>query len=241
MERLCYATEFEIEGWKKFLPLTEIIEEYIQLPLEKMKLKMHALYAVTKPVDRKLNTDDFIGKTIRNSEIYEHFRPESKDESTMNENHSMNDKLVIYVSQTIPINENYCRMNILNGQHCVVATGIKVIKDVECLVLENTGGNDDFNSIPVDLPFFEEVERDIETILRENYSDPDKQMRELNKKGYDLAQMKWKNLKKKDWNAMVKKEADRIDKNLKKEEEPEYQMFFVKGAAPIYKLEFVRL
>ena len=236
MERLCYATEFEIEGWKKILPLTDMIEKYIQLPLEKIKLKMHTLYAVTEPVDGKLNTDDLIGKTIRTSKIYDHFKPpKSKDQSTMNE------KLVIYVSQTIPINENYCRMNILNGQHCVVATGIKVIKDVECLVLENTGGNDDFNSIPVDLPFFEEVERDIETILRENYSDPDKQKKKLNNHGYGLAQMKWKNLKKKDWNSMVQKEADRIDKNLKKEEEPEYQMFFVKGAAPIYKLEFARL
>ena len=241
MERLCYATEFDIEGWKKILPLTDMIEEYIQLPLEKMKLKMHALYAVTKPVDRKLNTDDFIGKTIRNSKIYEHFRPESKDESTMNENHSMNDKLVIYVSQTIPINENYCRMIMKPGQHCVVAIGIELINDVEYLVLENTGDNKEFDSIPVDFPFFEEVTQDIETNRRENYSDPDRQNRKLNNHGYKLAQKKWKNLKRKDWNSMVQKEADRIEKNLKKEEEPEYQMFFVKGTAPMYKLEFVRL
>ena len=235
MERLCYATEFEIEGWKKILPLTDMIEKYIQLPLEKMILKMQTLYAVENPVDRQLNIDDLIGKTIRKSKIYNHF----KNESTMNE------KLVIYVSQTIPINENYCRMTIHNGQHCVVATGIKFIKDVECLVLENTGGNDDFNSIPVDLPFFEEVSKDIGTILRDNYSNPDSINRKLNNKGYDLAQKKWKNLKTKDgkkrWNAMVQKEANRIENNLKKEEEPEYQMFFVKGAAPIYKLEFARL
>ena len=231
MERLCYATEFEIEGWKKILPLTDMIEKYIQVPLEKMKLEMHTLYAVEKPVDRQLNGEDLIEKTIRKSNIYKHF----KDDSTRHE------KLVIYVSQTIPINENYCRMMIHNGQHCVVATRLEVINDVECLVLENTGGNEDFNSIPVDLPFFEEVSKDIGTILRENYSNPDKQKTKLNNYGLSLAQMKWKNLKKKDWNAMVKKEADRIDKNLKKEEEPEYQMFFVKGAAPIYKLEFVRL
>ena len=231
MERLCYATEFEMEGWKKILPLTDMIEKYIQVPLEKMKLEMHTLYAVEKPVDRQLNGEDLIEKTIRKSNIYKHF----KDDSTRHE------KLVIYVSQTIPINENYCRMMIHNGQHCVVATRLEVINDVECLVLENTGGNEDFNSIPVDLPFFEEVSKDIGTILRENYSNPDKQKTKLNNYGLSLAQMKWKNLKKKDWNAMVKKEADRIDKNLKKEEEPEYQMFFVKGAAPIYKLEFVRL
>ena len=231
MERLCYATEFEMEGWKKILPLTDMIEKYIQVPLEKMKLEMHTLYAVEKPVDRQLNGEDLIEKTIRKSNIYKHF----KDDSTRHE------KLVIYVSQTIPINENYCRMMIHNGQHCVVATRLEVINDVECLVLENTGGNEDFNSIPVDLPFFEEVSKDIGTILRENYSNPDKQKTKLNNYGLSLAQMKWKNLKKKDWNAMVKKEADRIDKNLKKEEEPEYQMFFVKGAAPIYKLEFARL
>ena len=81
MERLCYATEFEIEGWKKILPLTEIIEKYIQIPLEKMILKMHTLYAVEKPVDRQLNTDDLIGKTIRKSKIYDHF----KDDRTRNE------------------------------------------------------------------------------------------------------------------------------------------------------------
>ena len=237
MERLCYATEFEIEGWKKILPLTEIIEKYIQIPLENMKLKMHTMYAITEPVDGKFNTDDLMGKTIRNSKIYHHFKP--KDAKPIYE------KLVIYVSQTIPINENYCRVNIHNGQHCVVATGIKFIKDVECLVLENTGGNDDFNSIPVDLPFFEEVSKDIGTILRKHSSDPDSINRKLNNYGLGLAQKKWKNLTektgKKDWNAMVQKEAERIKKNQKKDEEPKYQMFFVKGAAPIYKLEFERL
>ena len=237
MERLCYATEFEIEGWKKILPLTDMIEEYIQLPLEKIELKMHKLFAVDKPAENPavekpvVDTDYLIGKTIRTSKIYKHF----DDDRTRNE------KLVIYVSQTIPINENYCRMNILNGQHCVVATGIDKINGVECLLLENTGGNEDFNSIPIDLPFFEEVSNKIGSILQQNHYETEKRNRNLNSYGCTLAQMKWKNLKKKDWNAMVKKEADRIDKNLKKEEEPEYQMFFVKGAAPIYKLEFVRL
>ena len=115
MERLCYATEFEIEGWKKILPLTEIIEKYIQLPLEKIKLEMHTLFAVDKPAENPaemsvVNTVDLIGKTIRKSKIYDHF----KDQSTMNE------KLVIYVSQTIPINENYDRLIIHHGQHCVM-------------------------------------------------------------------------------------------------------------------------
>ena len=233
MERLCYATEFEIEGWKKILPLTEIIEKYIQLPLDKIKLKMHSFFAVEKPAE---NTDYLIGKTIRTSKIYEHFKPSKfEDQSTMNE------KLAIYVSQTIPINENYCRLNIDEGQHCVVATGIKVIKDVECLVLENTGGNDDFNSIPVDLPFFEEVDKNIKTIKQDNFYETEKINRKLNNYGLSLAEMKWKNLKKNDWLAMVQKESKRLDDNLKKEEEPEYQMFFVKGAAPIYKLEFARL
>ena len=237
MERLCYATEFEIEGWKKILPLTDMIEEYIQLPLEKIELKMHKLFAVDKPAENPavekpvVDTDYLIGKTIRTSKIYDHF----------NDDRTRNEKLVIYVSQTIPINENYCRMNILNGQHCVVATGIDKINGVECLLLENTGGNEDFNSIPIDLPFFEEVSNKIGSILQQNHYETEKRNRNLNSYGCTLAQMKWKNLKKKDWNAMVKKEADRIDKNLKKEEEPEYQMFFVKGAAPIYKLEFARL
>ena len=197
---------------------------------------MHTLYAVTEPVDGKLNTDDLIGKTIRTSKIYEHFKPSKfEDQSTMNE------KLAIYVSQTIPINENHCRLNIDEGQHCVVATGIKVIKDVECLVLENTGGNEDFNSIPVDLPFFEAVSKDIGKILQKYASNPDNKKTKLNNYGLSLAEMKWKNLKKNDWLAMVQKESKRLDDNLKKEEEPEYQMFFVIGAAPIYKLEFAEL
>ena len=192
---------------------------------------MHTLFAVDKPAENPaeksvVNTVDLIGKTIRKSKIYDHF----KDQSTMNE------KLVIYVSQTIPINENYYRLIIHHGQHCVVATGIKIINDVECLVLENTGGNEDFNSIPVDFPFFEEVSEKIRTI-RQQYN----KYKKLNDYGLSLAQKKWKNLKKKDWEAMVQKEAKRIDNNLKKEEEPEYQMFFVKGAKAIYKLEFARL
>ena len=177
---------------------------------------MDKVYAVPEPNDRKFNVKDFIGKTIRESEIYTHFT---------NEN-TRNQKLVIYVNSIIPINQKIrdWQEPINPSYHCVVATGIKKWKEVECLVLDNTGGKEALNYIPVDFPFFEEV------LIKTNQKKND--VKGLNDYGLSLAKIKWKHLKKKtngvDWFNIQNEDGD-----------DEYKMFFVKGDKPIFKIEFV--
>ena len=224
MERLCYATEFEIEGWKKIVPLTEILKEYTNVPISTridskkendLKLKMEKFYAITDPdKDEKFNDADFIGKTIKDTEIYSHFKKSSQ-------------KLAIYVSEKIPVNEEYRLKNYCSaGNHCVIATGIADWNGGECLVLDNTTGSIEDNYIPVDFLLFEALRMKID----KDENDPlvsDKD-RSLNNYGFGLAQKKFKNISKKDFN------------NDGENEKFEYQMFFVKGKRPIYKLKFLQ-
>ena len=224
LERLCYATEFEIEGWKKIVHLTEILKEYTNVPISTridlklqndLKLKMEKFYAVTDPdKDEKFNESDFIGKTIKDTEIYRHFKKSKQ-------------KLAIYVSEKIPVNEKYRLKDYSKaGNHCVIVTGIEDWNGFECLVLDNTTGSIEDNYIPVDFLLFEALRMKID----KDENDPlvsDKD-RSLNNYGFGLAQKKFKNIRKKDF------------KNDGENEKFEYQMFFVKGKSPIYKLKFLQ-
>ena len=227
LERLCYATEFEIEGWKKIVPLTEILKEYTNVPISTridlklqndLKLKMEKFYAVTDPdKDEKFNDADFTGKTIKDTEIYRHFKKSKQ-------------KLAIYVSQKIPVNEKYRSIRCSAGNHCVIATGIEDWNGGECLVLDNTTGSTEDNYIPVDFPLFEALLKEMKKIDDNPLvSDPLKKNRSLNEYGFGLAKKKFKNIS----------TMDQF-KNDGKDEKWEYQMFFVKGMKPIYKLKFLQ-
>merc|ERR1712176_1616587 len=77
------------------------------------------------------------------------------------------------------------------GSHCVVAKGIKIWPPnsrVECLELENTGGSEDSKFIPLDHPFFEEVEININQIKRLGFP---KNFQFLNKYGKALCESKY--------------------------------------------------
>ena len=220
MERLCYATEFEIEGWKKIVPLTEILKEYTNVPISTktdLKLKMEKFYAITDPdKDEKFNDADFTGKTIKDTEIYRHFAIQKSKQ-----------KLAIYVSEKIPVNEKYRLKDYRSaGNHCVIATGIEDWNGGECLVLDNTTGSTEDNYIPVDFPIFEALVKKID----EDEYDPrlsDKN-RSLNKYGFGHAKKKFKNI------SFSNFENDGNNEKWK------YQMFFVKGKRPIYKLKFLQ-
>ena len=184
---------------------------------------MTELYSIAKPIQTETQNDNvkkiLYSKTIKDSEIYDHFKIKKRSQ-----------KLAIYVNQIIPINQEY--LNQVEGpigSHCVVATGIKVENGVECLVLVYN----ELKYIPVDFPFFEEVENNIDALKRENHLNPDNIKRQLNAYGLRLAKKKWQtvpNTKRKPWYA---------EKN--KNGEPKYQMVFVKGFSPIYKLEFEKI
>ena len=96
MERICNKTEFEVEGWRKILPLINFMKDYydsINIPsndIQKIKLKIRRResifsrekfndamynkekkngYEERKPDPRKLGNV----KTIKQSWIYHHF------------------------------------------------------------------------------------------------------------------------------------------------------------------------
>ena len=134
--------------------------------------------------------------------------------------------LAIYVNQIIPINEKYRDHDYSQVKsHCVIVTGIKQIDGVKCLVLENNGGHEQMKYLPVDFPFFEEVQYDIQNIIGK--TEPYNIRKKLNNYGLTLAQKRWTSLRNENWHD--KKNDDG---------EPKYQMFFVRGSCPIYKLEF---
>ena len=225
MERLCYATEFEIEGWKKIVPLTAILNRYTNVRISMrndsklendLRLKMEKFYAVTGP-----NHDGKFDKTINKSEIHRHFE-------------KSNQKLAIYVSQAIPVNEKYYDLVISSAvNHCVVATGLENRNGVECLVLDNATGSIEDNYIPVDFPLNEDLEEKIK-----NWK-PLERQRRLSNYGFGLAKKKFQKLK--DTDAKTFKENNKTDWfNMEKDGKLEYQMFFVKGYQPIYKLEFLQ-
>ena len=195
-----------------------------------LKLKMEKFYAVTAPNDDgKFKVADFIDKTIKDTEIYRHFEKN-------------NQKLAIYVSRAIPINENYLVNDYSSvGNHCVVATGIEDRNGVKCLVLDNTTGSIEDNYIPVDFPIFEALDMKIKQIERDPLADDKKKKRDLNNYGFGLAQKKFKRLMDTDPKTFKRNNNETDWFNVEKDGKLEYQMFFVKGSREqIYKLEFLQ-
>ena len=249
LERLCYATEFEIEGWKKIVPLTDILKQYTNVPFKNenpiLKLKMEPPFqtenGTTNYAVAELNADEkfydrvnnkfiekFNNKTIRDSEIYRHFAIKKSVQ-----------KLVLYVSQQISINEKYLEMvNPPTGNHCVVATGIEFWNGIECLVLDNTGKNKEENYLPVDFPLFEDIWNKIKVNEKKNFNNSDNQKRFLNKEGFSLAQKKFQNLRDIKTATNFRRQNGDDWFNMTKDGEYEYRLFFVKGSIPIHKLEF---
>ena len=245
---MCEKTEFEVEGWRKIPPLMDILEDYIPSDVrEKMKLEMKKNDPVFEKnvFDQARTKKDSTllsiqgangpGKTIKDSWIYRHFsEPQTKQS-----------KIAIYVNAVFPINENLKRDFQLNcvGNHCVVVSGLtKWPKNnpngIECLELENNGGREETRYIPVDFPFFEEVQIEINKIKTKPTGD-DKYRNEMNKFGRKLVEKKWGPFQKveKNWyeQKTVPKEGQKVDET---KQPSKYELLFVRGIHPCYQLEF---
>ena len=181
---------------------------------------MEKFYAITNPdKDGKFNYADFTGKKIKDTEIYRHFAIQKSKQ-----------KLAIYVSQKIPVNEKYRLQDYSSaGNHCVIVTGIEDWNGFECLVLDNTTGSTEDNYIPVDFPIFEALVKKMEKDEYNTLKSAEDKNQSLNKYGFDLAKKKFKSINTRDQ-----------FKNDGKDDKWEYQMFFVKGMGPIYKLKFLQ-
>ena len=251
LERMCYKTEFEVEGWRKIPTLIKILHDNISTNIiARMKLQLlptqiiepEKIWAAlkwldpTKMVDKKNKQI----RSIKDSWIYTHFKNcETKDV-----------KIAIYVNALLPINQNLNDYNTIQSvvNHCVLAKGIQKWENennemVECLELEIYGGSNQDRFIPVECPFFEEVQIGIKKIFNRNEGS-DARNRPLNKYGKQLAEMKWGkqftrdletewfNVRKELRPGVQNDEEESSYKNLK------YQMLFVRAIHPCYQLKF---
>ena len=171
------------------------------------------------------------GKTIRDSWIYEHFSNKDKKQS----------KIALYVTEIIPINQNFdaSRINSV-GNHCVIASGLaKWPKNdpngIECLELEIHGDSDEMRYIPVEFPFFEKIQIDINKIYQrtKNMGAND----DMNKLGKELALKKWKPIED-DWYDQKKKPKEGQEEADKENQRWKYGMIFVRGIHPCFQLKF---
>ena len=154
--------------------------------------------------------------TIKKSWIYDHFtKAETK-----------NEKIAIFVNSLFPINQNLDEHQIASvGNHLVLAKGIarwenENNEEVECLELETHDRRDQTKFIPVECPFFEEVQAKINEILQK-HPDDDSRKELLNKYGKELAQMKM---------------GSQLDTYWYHQQK--YHMLFVRAESPSYQLKF---
>ena len=106
---------------------------------------------------------------------------------------------------------------------------------MECLELANTGGGEDSKYIPLEHPFFEEVQIKMYKIM--NMGSPMNKTA-LNKYGKALCESKYNTRLGQNW-FNEKKETNKDDKD-KSSSEPrdKYQLFFIRAFSPCYQLEF---
>ena len=202
LERVCYKTEFEVEGWRKLTPLITIIGKHISKNiLAKIQLKME-----------KITLDISQCSSIKNSWIYHHF----KDPSTKST------KIALYMSTFCQISESLLEDDTcINdaGNHCVVVNDIVMFDNRECLLIEDHGTKRQTRYISVDLPFFEEVQFNVNKIIAERRGIEIK-IRELNKYGSKLSEIQYGKL-------------SRYKNPLRA-----FPMSFIRGKCSCYSLKF---
>ena len=111
----------------------------------------------------------------------------------------------------------------------------KELPTVECLEIENYGGCEQRRFIPVDFPFFEEVQVIVATI--KNKMGSDEHRRRLDTYGLALAEKKWGQL----GEPHRTKALNEIEKERSSEGEStsgKYDMIFIRGLHPCFRLEF---
>ena len=181
-----------------------------------------------------INKNNIVGKKVRDSWIYTHFNAELTTEEKPT-------KIALYVNVILPINQN-----LKNGQidfvenHCVVIKGLRKWtennREFECLELDDTGTSNT-RLIPVDFPFFEEVQVKVQSIFRES-SGSEQCKHYLNRYGKALAELKYANLEK-NWYDCKQKPKKKFANNIDENEMPyKYEMSFIKCGSPCFQLKF---
>ena len=182
----------------------------------------------------KEDLDNIVGKKVRDSWIYTHFNAKLTTEE-------MPTKIALYVNVILPINQNlkYGQIDFVEN-HCVVIKGLRKWtennREFECLELDDTGTSNT-RLIPVDFPFFEEVQVKVQQIFRESYG-LEQCNRRLNRYGKALAELKYANLEK-NWYDCKQKPKKKFANNIDENEMPyKYEMSFIKCGSPCFQLKF---
>ena len=120
MERICFKTEFEVEGWRKFPPVTYLLEKYAPESIKKLKLELRPISISNDcQVDCKENCQLHLSSNIENSNIYMHLKQEKSS------------KLAVYVNQIFPINQDFFNgeefydINNVSYYHCSEFSAIR--------------------------------------------------------------------------------------------------------------------
>ena len=228
LERVCFETEFEVEGWKKITPLIRILEKnFSPSVLSNIRLEMKE----NEPIENKQQAKKFIN-WIKN-----HLMDESTKET----------KIALYVNQFIPINKRLFDLDgdpINNpGNHCVVVKGIKLWKhringdeelhEVKCFEIENFDGNEQMRYIPVDHPCFEEIQGKVNDI-KKKYPGSDDRSRSLNKLGENLAKTKYGKKLETNWFELKTGPKTKPHSNI----DDKYPVFFFRCLHPSFQLKF---
>ena len=181
----------------------DILEKNVTTDAQKIKLEMIPIDPIFEKnvFDKAFETRDATqlnirnsnkpGKTIKDSWIYEHFNNKNTNQS----------RIALYVNQFIHINQKLDRYDALAiknsiGNHCAIAVGLaKWPKNnpngIECLELEIHGGSDEMRYIPVEFPFFEDIQIEIYKIAKNgSYNSA------INKSGKKWVTKKWGNFEK---------------------------------------------
>ena len=180
-------------------------------------------------------------RLIRDSWIYDHFKNDSTKKT----------KIALYINAVIPINQNLepSEKNQMHniekiGNHCVVALGLENKNGKECLELEIHGGCEETRFIPVDFPFFEEIQIEVKKINVKHHNKNqgvDYYNTAMNNLGKKWALQKWGKLEKrngKNWYEQEKESTESKNKVDGSKKQWKYQMLFVRGIHPCFQLKF---
>ena len=172
-------------------------------------------------------------RRIKDSWIYDHFKTRK----------TKNFKIAVYVNAVLPINQNLKEDEIKTvGNHCVLVKGLtywqnKKGQKIECLELETYDGCEETQFIPVNHPFFEEVQVEVQKIFH-CYQGFDRYRPMLNDYGKKLAEIKWGTLDSNWFDVTRKLTPDNQKKIGFKNIRYKYEMLFIRATCFCFQLKF---
>ena len=138
LERLCNKTTFEVEGWRKIIPIVSDIWSKFSDQIDNIDLKM-----VKIDIRNEEISSNGFAKYYPETKIYKYFKSENPA------------KVCVYVNAIIEINGEIAekRLDVSRPNHAVVITGIEERdirgKKKDCYIIDNSSVDHETRYIPV--------------------------------------------------------------------------------------------